>query len=941
MRHPDIEEAIRRAAGGRGAWLSLLLVCIASCNATGSPSGPITRLPDIVPEPVAASWSVELNLDHGALDTTLLSPTADPVRVETAVAADGLSLHAFVKRARGRDGFVWLDLFAVSTRPTGLRDVALAITSSTEVSLVDWTNDPFADAPITEPLQLGRMAPEGFVRASVGVRATTGRVVLTLRLEGTASAYTSRSSSPIAMSPDGSEVWAAFPDGDVVAVLDAASDSRVAQVAIEGRPRSVAITPDGRFVLIAAASANTVTVVERASRQVVRVFGEDDGIGREPRHVVVAPDGSRALVSAYVGDTLTSLVRRGDRFEVEASVAVGRRPSGLSIAPDSRIALVAHFLPRGTVSDNEGWISTVTLDPLALRNEVTIHDHFNADSAHCIADVFGVSPERLVTEGVPTQLAGVFLDPAGNEGWTPGTRAAGSAIAWEAGPGGREGLEALVSLRPGELVPPFVFLFDTRRPEAAERTLVPGALERPVSPDYVRCARFQAELELVDRHVIPSAPDQQVNNFLAFPSGIAGLSESGVMRFVGFTRGGRRALLLSHVADEIVLFDAMTHHPASQLHLTLSGSNPTGLVTSPDGRKAYVAYDGSTFVSVLDLARYADPAALPGPSYVPYEFREVTDVPQTGVAFMSQLLVRHVGDVPERPEITERAQIPLVDLDPVEPILRRGGVLFASANPDKHPRLSLSRNGACASCHPDGGNDGTMWGTMEGERRTMSLRGGVAGRGWLHASATHRDIREFAETIVAERLGGSLPEDDVEALSTYVARGIPRLQSPRVDAALARRGRAVFEASCSRCHQGEQLSSGNPDPTDRWGGGHAAGPELFDVGTATSDAHVILGTFFESLLSSEEADLLRSLRGDRTLGRADGAQRRLRYRERPDRERGLFKAPSLVGVFDEVLLFHDGRFTRIEEAVQHLVDNLGLALSAEDQRAVIEYVRTL
>lgn len=50
--------------------------------------------------------------------------------------------------------------------------------------------------------------------------------------------------------------------------------------------------------------------------------------------------------------------------------------------------------------------------PSSPLNEVVMNDTLNLDRAHCLADVFGVSAKRVVTEGAPTQIAGVFLNPA-------------------------------------------------------------------------------------------------------------------------------------------------------------------------------------------------------------------------------------------------------------------------------------------------------------------------------------------------------------------------------------------------------------------------------------------------------------------------------------------------------------------------------------------------
>ncbi len=270
----------------------------------------------------------------------------------------------------------------------------------------------------------------------------------------------------------------------------------------------------------------------------------------------------------------------------------------------------------------------------------------------------------------------------------------------------------------------------------------------------------------------------------------------------------------------------------------------------------------------------------------------------------------------------------LVDQDPVPARERLGRVYFRSSNPDKHPQLSSSRQASCATCHPDGGTDGSVWATVEGERRTMSLRGGVGGRGWLHASATHRDPHEFLEIVVTERLGGTPDPETVEVLAEYVTSGIPKLQSPRTDPELVAEGKRVFGEKCAGCHAGPQFSSGD-------------GPDVFDVGTRTDNARALMGPFFESIFPALEAELLGALRGDRDLGPGDRAQEILDFTERPERRAGEFKAPTLVNAWDSVLFFHDGRFESMRDAVHHLNETLGLALSARELDAVVEYVKTL
>jgi len=366
-----------------------------------------------------------------------------------------------------------------------------------------------------------------------------------------------------------------------------------------------------------------------------------------------------------------------------------------------------------------------------------------------------------------------------------------------------------------------------------------------------------------------------------------------------------------------------------------------GVALTPDGSQAFVNYENSMVVSVLDLSALSSPEGLPAPSFVPYEYREVPEVQGGQNGLSTERLVRHLDDVPTLPPITETGTIDLVEEDPMDPLMRRGRILFMSSNTEKHPQLSEVSMTACASCHVDGGTDGAMWATMEGERKTMGLWGGTRDRGWLHISATHRDIESFAELVVLERLGGDLSSEDRDALAQYIADGIPRLQGPVVDETLAEEGRLLFNQHCASCHFGDRMTSGMPDPEDPLGGGMEDGPILYDVGTAVDDARVALAPFLETILPAQEAELLRLCRGDRDLGEGDPLQSLLDFRQRPNRPRGQFKAPDLTNVWDHSLFLHDGRFDRMEDVVHYFVEELSLPIDEAGETAIVEYLRTL
>src|SRR5690606_12695014 len=116
-------------------------------------------------------------------------------------------------------------------------------------------------------------------------------------------------------------------------------------------------------------------------------------------------------------------------------------------------------------------------------------------------------------------------------------------------------------------------------------------------------------------------------------------------------------------------------------------------------------------------------------------------------------------------------------------------------NDAKDPRLS--RNGwmSCASCHLDGGGDGTSWPREEGVRQTMPLWA-LAGTAPFHAAATGDELRDFEVDIercmagvgLAPGPAGSLLgvpsaglSPDLDALAAFVLHGMRVPAAPTSD----------------------------------------------------------------------------------------------------------------------------------------------------------------
>ena len=130
------------------------------------------------------------------------------------------------------------------------------------------------------------------------------------------------------------------------------------------------------------------------------------------------------------------------------------------------------------------------------------------------------------------------------------------------------------------------------------------------------------------------------------------------------------------------------------------------------------------------------------------------------------------------------------------------------------------------------------------------------------------------------------------------------------------------------------------DSADPYGGGRTEGPTLVDIGSATDWAHVTLGEAYTHLFPPTARDVLNLLRGDRALGANDPVQQTLMFDARPDRARGSFKPATLVDVWENGVYLHDARFTSLDDVVAYFDAQLGLGLSSDDQRAIVEYLKT-
>ncbi len=127
---------------------------------------------------------------------------------------------------------------------------------------------------------------------------------------------------------------------------------------------------------------------------------------------------------------------------------------------------------------------------------------------------------------------------------------------------------------------------------------------------------------------------------------------------------------------------------------------------------------------------------------------------------------------------------------------------------------------ACASCHPEGGEDGHTWVFNPiGPRRTQFVSGGILNTAPFHWDGDMSGIEAIMDEVFERRMGGV--HQGPRRVNLF-ARWIDSLPAPPVslapDQGAVARGEAVFHdktVDCARCHAGAQLTSN----------------ESFDVGT--------------------------------------------------------------------------------------------------------------
>ncbi|WP_157069612.1 c-type cytochrome [Sandaracinus amylolyticus] len=185
------------------------------------------------------------------------------------------------------------------------------------------------------------------------------------------------------------------------------------------------------------------------------------------------------------------------------------------------------------------------------------------------------------------------------------------------------------------------------------------------------------------------------------------------------------------------------------------------------------------------------------------------------------------------------AQLALIS--PTEGRTQRIALGGASTYDTGHAVFHANSGGhiACASCHPEGQEDGRIWtfGNI-GARRTPAMHGDLRGTEPFHWDGDMTDLNHLTHEVFTGRMQGpALRTVQVDALGHWLDE-LPRpVNSTPTDVAAVERGRELFygAAQCGTCHSGALLT--NNATVDVGTGGAFQVPSLVGVQYRTPVMH--------------------------------------------------------------------------------------------------------
>lgn len=554
-------------------------------------------------------------------------------------------------------------------------------------------------------------------------------------------------------------------------------------------PRACALASAGRFVPTAR-SSSTVALVRDGQRAFAFIADEDtrriavvdleqkreiahaelEGV---PSELLVTAGGSVAVALPELSK-VSVLTFDGKNVEPLCNVAAPSEPVSLALTPDAQHLLVTsawgHALTSYGAKDlAQQYSMQLGRDPRAIAIEDSGRRAFVSHAVGGTVSVVDLTTRQLQTIDVnrarSTQSKNELL-------------AQQQAMSMPASETEQAKFDALLK-RPERLANQGFSLAISNRPDG--RVLIPLVQVDPGDPEqrssgYGSMGLPAAEpaVAVVDTQTLKVVPtDHETVQRWGVPPVTAGNETCLLPRANVLDPESGMLLVACMGADSVIGFDSASPSPIdAEVFRMPVAAGPTGIALDPGHARAVV---WSQFERALSIVTW-DPA---------------------GAELSTEL---------RQPEFITLAPVQGREL-PIE--LAVGRRLFFAT---EDTRIS-SDGRACASCHISGRDDGLVWSTPHGPRRTKMLSGLLTGTAPYAWDGNAKDVEGQVRHTFARLSGqGGLRSADLRSLVSYVqALPAPHNGYAKERAELVERGAQVFasaETGCAQCHGGRSTTDG-------------------------------------------------------------------------------------------------------------------------------------
>ncbi len=455
-----------------------------------------------------------------------------------------------------------------------------------------------------------------------------------------ASARVSVASSPLVFDPVRGGVWTANGDVGSVSYADVDNYSLVGEIPVGTDIRSVALSPDGKWLAAVDRGGASVALIDADARAVIRVIPT----GTHPRAAVWDAADPRWLYVAVEDDNAIEVIDR-TLGVLSSTIPVGRLPSGVAVSSQRRELYVTHRID-----------GKVTIVPLTVDEDAGIGPPPPSEDAGASPDT---SDDGGNDSGVPQgPLAANYDVPLAYEVGdgtltTPrGTPFGFESIAWST--------NGNVAWVPHELIAP-------THPFQFQEVLFPTVSVVDLS-------------QRIEVQTNPNDPNGIIAGRKNLFAAINVLDPTGNTEILSqpcaaaFHPNGYVAYVVACGSEDLLTFD-LTQGIAVDLVRGMPGDHPVGLTLDTAGARAFLL---------------ADESEDPAPPAAPLHSKSLHVLDLSGGS-----LLAHVAPI--------GSPITLVAKDPIPPNTRAGLRYFYRANSSKG-EYATSGNFwlSCGGCHLDG-----------------------------------------------------------------------------------------------------------------------------------------------------------------------------------------------------------------------------------------------